>query len=310
MDWSSQPVIVRARTPEHIEHRLERPDGRVVAVAEWGDPDGVPYIAHHGTPGGRISYWRDPTIYARMGLRRITYDRAGYGDSTRQPGRSVADVVPDIEAIADALGLERFVVMGGSGGGPHALATAALLPDRVIRCLAAVSPAPWEADFDHFAGMNAGNVEEYEAAVRGESAHRPIAEREAATALERLRSGRADWLGDGYEMSESDRDELGQDLAGALDEMDNAIGRSVDGWVDDMLASVKPWGFDLGAIRCRVRLDYGRKDAFVPPANGDWLVANVPGAEAFITDAGHLGSEELLEDVLNWVRDGPGGAAA
>jgi pimeloyl-ACP methyl ester carboxylesterase len=160
--------------------------------------------------------------------------------------------------------------------------------------------------------MNAGNVEEYQAALRGEAAHRPIAERETATALERLRAGRTDWLGDSYEMSESDQVELGQDLAGALDEMENAVGRSVDGWVDDMLAAVRPWGFDLDAIRCPVRLDYGRKDAFVPPAHGDWLVEHIPGATAFITDSGHLGSEQLLNDIFRWLRDGPDqdGAAA
>lgn len=289
----------------HIEHRVERPDGRVIAVAEWGDPDGLPCIVHHGTPGSRIGTWRDPTIYARHGLRRITFDRAGYGETTRMPGRSIADVIPDVEAIVDALGIERFVVEGGSGGGPHALATAALLPDRIIRCLAAVCPAPWDADFDHFEGMNAGNIEEYEAALRGEAAHRKVAEREAATMLQRLRSGRSDWLGDSYEMSESDQDELGQDLKGTREDMEAAVGRSVDGWVDDMLAAVRPWGFDLDAIRCPVRLDYGRKDAFVPPASGDWLVEHVPGAVAFITDGGHMGSEELVEDVHDWLRNGP-----
>ena len=85
----------------------------------------------HGTPGGRITYWQDPTIDARHGLRRITYDRPGYGESTRLAGRSVADVVTDVEAITAALGIDRFVVSGGSGGGPHCLATAAVLPDRV-----------------------------------------------------------------------------------------------------------------------------------------------------------------------------------
>ena len=302
-------MTVRPRTPAHIEHRIERPDGRVLAVAEWGDPAGLPLISHHGTPGSRIVYWKDPTIYARHGLRRITFDRPGYGDSTRLPGRSIADVVPDVEAIADTLGFDRFAVIGGSGGGPHALACAALLPDRVIRCLAASSPAPWEAEgFDHLEGMNAGNVKEFTAAMQGEAAHRPVAEREAAFALERLRAGRADWLGDSYEMSDSDREELGKHLSIALDEMENGVGRSVDGWVDDMLASVKPWGVDLGAIRCPVRIDYGRNDAFVPPANGDWLVANVPGAVAFITDAGHLGNEELLEDVYRWLNPGGGPA--
>ena len=288
-------------TPEHLEHRIRAGDGRVIAVAEWGDPAGVPMIEHHGTPGGRINYGHEPGIYARLGIRRITFDRPGYGESTRLPGRSVADVVPDVVAIADALGIDTFAVAGGSGGGPHSLACAALLPDRVSRCLAAGSPAPWDlVDFDPMAGMNAGNVEEFTAAIAGEAAHRAVAEREGATALARLREGRADWLGDAYEMSESDRVELARDLAGALDDMEHALAPGVDGWVDDVLAHVQPWGVDLGAIRCPVRIDYGRSDAFVPAANGDWLVANVPGATAFITDTGHMASDELYEDLLRW----------
>ena len=83
-------------TPEHLEHRIKLPDGRMLAAAEWGDPNGVPVIALHGTPGSRIMYWRDPTIYARFRMRRITFDRPGYGESTRLAGRSIADVVPDV----------------------------------------------------------------------------------------------------------------------------------------------------------------------------------------------------------------------
>jgi pimeloyl-ACP methyl ester carboxylesterase len=295
-------TIAAPVTPEHLEHRINLPDGRTLAVAEWGDPGGLPLISHHGTPGSRIQYWKDPTIYARFGLRRITFDRPGYGESTRLAGRSIADVVPDVVAIADALGIDRFAVTGGSGGGPHALACAALLPERVTRCLATASPAPWEAEgFDHFEGMNAGNIEEFRAAMIGEAAHRPIAEREAATALERLRSGRADWLGDSYEMSEADRTAMATNLAIARDQMEHGLAHGVDGWVDDMLASVRPWGVDLGAIRCPVRIDYGRTDAFVPAANGDWLVANVPGATAFITDAGHLANDEIAEATYAWL---------
>src|SRR5690348_3851150 len=126
-------------TPAHLEHRVTTPDGRTLAVAEWGDPNGLPLIVMHGTPGTRLSYWEDPTIYARHGLRRLTYDRPGYGQSTRFPGRSVIDVIADVLAMTEALDIDKFVVSGGSGGGPHVLATAALLPDRVIRCLAAVS---------------------------------------------------------------------------------------------------------------------------------------------------------------------------
>jgi pimeloyl-ACP methyl ester carboxylesterase len=158
--------------PEHIEHRLTTPDGRTLAVAEWGDPSGLGLFALHGTPGGRISCWEDPAIYARHGLRRFTLDRPGYGESTRQPGRSVADIVADITFIADTLGVSSFAVTGGSGGGPHALACAALMPDRVLRCLASVSIAPYGPDGIEgdawFDGMTQGNVIEFRAAIAGE----------------------------------------------------------------------------------------------------------------------------------------------
>ena len=127
------------QVPEHLEHRIALADGRTCALAEWGDPEGVPCFSLHGTPGGRISWAEDPTIYARHGIRRLTTDRPGYGESTRQPGRRVVDIVADVVEVADALGLDRFVVTGASGGGPHALALAAMLPDRVVRCLANVS---------------------------------------------------------------------------------------------------------------------------------------------------------------------------
>ena len=157
--------------PEHIEHRINMADGRTVAVAEWGDPEGLPLFAIHGTPGGRIGWWKDPTIYRRYGLRRITLDRAGYGESTRLRDRRVADFVPDVERVAEALGVDRFLVAGGSGGGPHALACAALLPDRVIRCQAAVSVAPYGVDdLDWLAGQTEGNVVEFKAALEGEEA--------------------------------------------------------------------------------------------------------------------------------------------
>ena len=210
-------------TPQHIEHRIKTADGRTLAVAEWGDPNGVPEIAMHGTPGGRITYWEDPTIYARHGLRRITYDRPGYGESTRFKGRSVADVVIDVEAITAALGIDRFVVTGGSGGGPHCLATAALMPDRVIRCLAEVSIAPYPTEgLDWLAGMTEGNVEEFNAAMEGEEQHRRVAERERKTTLDRLAQGRADFLGDSYELSDADKAQFAKHLNRVADQFFNA----------------------------------------------------------------------------------------
>ena len=290
-------------TPAHLEHRIETPDGRTLAVAEWGDPDGIPFIAMHGTPGGRITYWEDPTIYARHGLRRITYDRPGYGESTRHKGRTIADVVDDVAAMTDALGIDRFVVSGGSGGGPHCLATAALMPDRVIRCLAEVSIAPYPAEgLDWLAGMTQGNVDEFSAAMEGEEQMRAIAERERATTLARLSDGRADFLGDSYELSEADKAQMAKHLTRVADQLNNALAPGVDGWVDDMLAFVNPWGFDVTSIRVPTAIKYGRTDNLVPPAHGDWLAAHVPNAIVAAHDAaGHAGDDAEVERSFAWI---------
>jgi pimeloyl-ACP methyl ester carboxylesterase len=292
--------------PEHLEHRVQTPDGRVLAVSEWGDPDSIGLIAMHGTPGGRIAYWSDPTIYARHGLRRITYDRPGYGESTRFAGRIVADVIPDALAIADALGIDRFAVTGGSGGGPHALACAALLPDRVLRCLAAVSVAPYDAEgLDWLAGLTAGNVNEFRAAQAGESEIRQLVEQERATTLERLAAGRADFFGDSYELSEADKAQMVKHLARVADHLTNALAHGVDGWVDDDIAFTKPWGFDVSSIRIPVYLTYGRTDNLVPPAHGDWLAARIPGAEVHVDDeAGHMGDDSMVDEQFAWLAGG------
>jgi len=294
------PVIT---TPAHLEHRIQTPDGRTLAVAEWGDPDGLPFIAMHGTPGGRITYWEDPTIYARHGLRRVTYDRPGYGESTRHEGRSIADVVADVAAITDALGIDRFVVSGGSGGGPHCLATAALMPDRVIRCLAQVSIAPYPSEgLDWLDGMTQGNIDEFSAAMEGEEPMRAIAERERQTTLARLAEGRADFLGDTYELSEADKAQMAKHRSIVADQLSNGLAPGVDGWVDDMLAFVKPWGFDVSSIRVPIGVKFGRTDNLVPPAHGDWLAAHIPNAVVDAHEAaGHGGDDAEVEHLHAWI---------
>jgi pimeloyl-ACP methyl ester carboxylesterase len=296
------PALV-INTPAHLEHRVKTPDGRTLAVAEWGDPDGLPFIAMHGTPGGRIAYWEDPTIYARHGLRRLTYDRPGYGESTRHKGRSIADAVDDVALITEALGIDRFVLTGGSGGGPHCLATAAMMPDRVIRCLAEVSIAPYPSEgLDWLAGMTQGNIDEFRAAMEGEEPMRAIAERERETTLGRLSEGRSDFLGDTYEMSEADMAQFEKHKALVADQFFNALAPGVDGWVDDMLAFVKPWGFDVTSIRVPTLVKFGRTDNLVPPAHGDWLASHIPGAIVEAHDAaGHTGDDAQVERSYAWI---------
>ena len=293
--------------PAHQEHRLTLPDGRTLAVAEWGDPDGKPVITFHGTPGSRIGYWtNEPEIWKRFGLRKFSFDRPGYGDSTRLPGRSVADVVPDVVAIAEAFGLRRFAISGGSGGGPHVLACAALIPERVMRCLASVSVAPFHADgVDFLAGMNEGNVREFGAAVEGEAALRAVIEPTRLEMIEALTAGRSDFLGEGYDMPEADQIEMRKHQKAAAAHLLTAIAQGVDGWVDDDIAFTTPWGFDVASCRVPVVLAYGRQDQLVPAAHGDWLAERVPGATVWVDDdTGHMGSDAQVERDLAWLRDG------
>ncbi len=289
--------------PEHIERRFTLPDGRTLAVAEWGDPAGIPCFMIHGTPGSRISWWLDPTIYARHGIRRFTVDRAGYGESTRRPGRIVADFVPDIVAVADSLGLGRFVVTGGSGGGPHALALAALLPDRVIRCMGAVAVAPYPAEgLDWFAGLTEGNVIEFKAALEGEEASRELLTGLRKEAISRLAAGRVDWMGDDYELSDADVAQIRKHFDRQKAQVLTGLATGVDGWVDDNLAFTKPWGFDVEDIRVPVVLTYGRTDVLVPAAHGDWLAAHIPAAEAWVDEAaGHMGDDSTVEREMAWL---------
>jgi pimeloyl-ACP methyl ester carboxylesterase len=295
-----------AGIPAHVEHRIALPDGRTLALAEWGDPAGLPVFAIHGTPGGRISWFGpDPSIDARHGLRRFTLDRPGYGESTRQPGRRVVDLVADLVAVADTLGLEHFAVTGGSGGGPHALAMAALLPERVLRCLAVVSVAPFGdeglAEEAWLAGMTAGNVAEFRASIAGEDQIRALCEVERRTILDRLAEGRSDLLGDDYDLAEEDRAQMARHAVPMGAQMAHGLAPGVDGWVDDDLAFVRPWGFDVASIRVPVRLSYGRADTLVPGAHGDWLAATIPGAVAEVTEVGHMGTDADVERHRAWL---------
>lgn len=301
------PLIDAELIPDHIEHRVRLRDGRILAATEWGDPDGVPFLALHGTPGGRIGWWKDPGIYRRYGLRRITYDRPGYGESTRQPGRRVVDAVADVEQLTTALGIDRFLVAGGSGGGPHALACAALLPDRVIRCMADVSVAPIDAEgLDWLDGMTEGNIKEFAAAMEGEDAARQLCDALRRESIERLGDDRLDWMGDDYVLSDADVEQMRKNLVIVRAHMLNALVRNAEGWIDDLLVFVRPWGFEIGDLQVPVLLTYGRTDVLVPAAHGDWLARHIPNATVWVDEqSGHLGADEDIERQYAWLTGRP-----
>jgi pimeloyl-ACP methyl ester carboxylesterase len=285
------------------EHAVKGPGGRALRVLEDGDPNGVPLIAHHGTPGSRLLYRRWVDDAAARGIRLIAYDRPGYGGSDRHPDRAVADAAADVDAIADALGLDRILVQGRSGGGPHALACAALLGDRVAAAATLAAVAPHDADgLDFLAGMGEDNVEELGAAIEGAEALAPWLEAVAP----RLLQADPGELADGLKslLSPPDVAVLNGGLAVELINVTaEGIRATRDGWLDDDLAFVKPWGFDVESISVPLQLWQGTQDLMVPLAHGEWLAARIPGVDVRLSDAdGHLSVEHLrIGDVHGWL---------
>ena len=268
---------------------LTLPDGRRLDFEVAGPADGVPFLWQHGTPGSKVPSRRRVTTTSAHGLRTVTYSRAGYGASTRNPGRTVADVAKDVEVLLDHLEAPRCVVAGASGGGPHALATAALLPDRVAGVLTVAGAAPFDVpDLDFLAGMGEQNIEEFGAAIDGEPACRAFLE---AAEPELRDPAPADIIASLHTLlPEVDRavitDELGEDMAANLRE---ALSTGVDGWLDDDLAFVRGWGFDLASVRVPAFVWQGSADLMVPIAHGRWVGEHLPAANVHLVDgAGHL----------------------
>jgi pimeloyl-ACP methyl ester carboxylesterase len=285
--------------------RLIEIGSRTIETAEGGDPAGIPVIVHHGTPGAAVLHpgWEPPA--AAEGLRLVTYSRPGCGRSTRDRGRAVASAAADTAAIADALGIDRFLTWGYSGGGPHALACAALLPERVVAAALLASVAPYDAPgLDFMDGMGEGNVAEFGLLIEGgEEAIRPGTEQQAAELRTIDVAGFAESMAPF--VTPADADELrGPIAATLLRGFRQGTSVSTDGWIDDDLAIVAPWGFDLERVRVPVLLRQGRLDAMVPFAHGRWLADRIPGVEAHLTeDDGHLSLlTRRAPEVLRWLR--------
>ncbi|MEU2112909.1 alpha/beta fold hydrolase [Streptomyces sp. NPDC019507] len=291
-----------------MRRRVHASDGRHLMVERLGDPRGRPVFLLHGTPGSRLGPAPRGMVLYQRGMQLIAYDRPGYGGSDRLAGRSVADVVADVRAIADALGLDRFAVVGRSGGAPHALACAALLPDRVTRAAALVTLAPRDADgLDWFEGMAASNVLEYTTAT---------VDPDGLTARFILRSAeiRRDpvRLLDDLRRELTDSDRMVVADAGVrsmlLRNYQEALRTSAYGWIDDALAFCSPWGFDPADITAPVLLWHGEKDVFSPVGHSRWLAQRIPGATAVLEPAAaHFDALHALPRILTWLlEDHPG----
>jgi pimeloyl-ACP methyl ester carboxylesterase len=284
-----------------IELTVRTHDGRSLEVLVTGPADGLPLVFHHGTPGGVAVYGPIATAAERCGLRLVLYGRPGYGRSTPQPGRSVADAAADVAAILAELGAHSFATAGWSGGGPHALACGRLLADKclAVACIAGVAP-PDAAGLDWLAGMAEDNVQEFTAAATGEAVLTPMLE-EFAPAFSQLT---ADQLADGMGdlASPVDKAALEGELASYLLESFRAgLAPGVAGWRDDDLAFVRPWRFSpAGDMTVPVAVWQGDQDHMVPFAHGQWLATHIPAVRTHLLPGqGHLSLpiDDIIEEL-------------
>ena len=256
---------------------LRLPDGRQLDIRVSGPDDGPPFIFHHGTPGAATPIRALEQAAHQRGLRLVTTSRPGYGGSSRQPGRSVADVVADTKALLASIGAERCVVGGWSGGGPHALACGARL-DEAAAVLVIAGVAPYDADgLDWMAGMGEENLTEFQAALGGEDRLRPYLDE----AREHLKDVTVEGIIASLDslLPDVDKaaltDEFGEDMASSFHE---GLRNGVEGWLDDDLAFTKSWGFDLDEIAIPAMLWQGSADLMVPFSHGQWLASQLPSA--------------------------------
>lgn len=269
-------------------------DGRTLHVHDAcaeGAEDGLAVLWHHGTPNTGAPPEPLFAAAARNGVRWVSYDRPGYGGSTRRPGRSVGSAAEDAAAVADALGLDRFAVMGHSGGATHALAPAALLPERVLGvvCVAGLAPFAAPGLEDWFAGMAAAGAAELRASVQG------------AAALEELLAT-AEW--DPRIFTSADHAALDGRWAWLGAVAGKGLAQGTGGMVDDDLAYVRPWGFEPEQVTAPTLILHGAEDRVVPSAHAAWLARHCPAAELWTRPGdGHISVLNSADDALSWLRE-------
>jgi pimeloyl-ACP methyl ester carboxylesterase len=283
------------------------PAGRRLEYLTGGDPTGLPLLFHVGTPMAAQPFLPLDEAATRHGLFLISYSRPGYGGSTPWPDGdepTMVDDATDGAALLDALGQDRFVTAGWSGGGPRALACAAVLPGRCAGAASLAGPAPYNAHgLDFTAGMGEGNARDFELCVRDPDRLRAEFE-EGAAEYEALTgetmAAKLDSL-----LSAVDGEALTPELADWLAvSFREGYRQGAGGAVADNLQLVRPWGFDLGAISAPVAVWHGREDRFVPFSHGRWLATAIPGARPHMHEReGHLGIVARVDEALGDLLD-------
>jgi len=285
---------------------VQAADGRQLEALTAGPADGLTVVLHNGTPAGLLAAPAIAAAAAERDLRLVLYARPGYEGSTPDPGRRVSSAAADLAAVLDAVGAGEFVTVGWSGGGPHALACAALLPGRCLAAASMAGVAPYGADgLDWLAGMGAENIEEFSAAQAGAEALtsflEPAAREMAAMTAADVTAGLGDLV------SAADQAAVTGEFADYLAaSFRAAVAGGVAGWRDDDFAFIADWGFTMADVGAGtpVAVWQGDQDMMVPYSHGRWLAAHIPGARAHLLPGeGHLTLAHVFGAILDDLMD-------
>jgi len=274
------------------ETDLELGDGRTLHAYDTGADDAAGRLAvfwHHGSPN--IGAPPEPLFSAadRLGIRWLSYDRPGYGGSSPRPDRNVASAAADTSAVADAFGIERFAVMGHSGGGSHALACGALLQERVLGVVVVAGMAPFGAEgLDWFEGFGPAGVAQLRAAAAGRAAlEEHLVESD-----------------DEPEFTPEDEAAIAGKWSWLIDVVRPALSGGMEGFIEDDLASVDAWGFDPAEVAAPALFVHGGRDRVVPAAHGEWLARRIPSAELWLRPSdGHISILNQGVAAMGWLRE-------
>ena len=282
-------------------HTITTADGRNLEIATMGPETGKTVVMHHGTPGSLLTLQAHARALADHDFFFVFYSRAGYGLSDRREGRSVGDVVEDIRAALNFLGRDEYVAVGWSGGGPHALACAALDAPRCRGAISLAGVAPYGDDFDWTEGMAEENKAEFAATLQGG----PVFDEAIRKEAEALKLATADTIIETFggllsapDIATLESEESRQDFA---NDTSHAFSVSHYGFYDDNRAMVQPWGFAPSDIKVPVGLWFGDNDNMVPATHGQWLAAHIAAATPHFHPAeGHLSViTEYRGDIAN-----------
>lgn len=279
--------------------QLKLPDGRTTAWRWWGEPGGTPILRLQGTPGSRLGRHHDPAIQRGLRVRYLLADRPGYGGSTRLPGRGVAEIADDLAALLDHHQLSRVPVMGGSGGGPHALALAARYPERVAAVSVVVGAAPLAPDeASQLVGVNA---EGYAAAERGwDDLHRLLVDvRERLLGQEGLAGVLSDAPPEDRAVMHNPAWQRTMNAS-----VVEALRQGAEGWTDEGMALHRDWDFELEAVQAPVTWWHGDNDMNAPLSAARRAAARLSRVDLRVWHLeGHFASvtheEEIVSELLS-----------